>query len=135
MLKRIFNALAALVVISAPHTAHGRTTPAGPQAATAERIIVLPFENRSNLKEYNWVGESFADSLAELLNVPGLAVVSGDERGVVYQKLSLPETVIPARGTAIKIGRTANATLVVLGTYEVVPARDEKSVASVRGSA
>jgi tetratricopeptide (TPR) repeat protein len=132
MLKRIFITLAAVFALI-PSDLALAATPA--QATTTERIIVLPFENTSNLKEYNWVGESFADSLAELLNVPGLAVVSGDERGIVYQRLRLPETVIPSRATAIKIGREAQATLVVLGTYEVVPARDEKSVASVRGSA
>ena len=43
-------------------------------------VMVLPFENTSNRPEYNWVGESFADSLAELLNKPGLLVVSSDER-------------------------------------------------------
>ncbi|HEX5707941.1 MAG TPA: hypothetical protein VFX96_11630, partial [Pyrinomonadaceae bacterium] len=75
-------------------------------------VIVLPFENTSNLKDYNWVGESFADSLSELLNVPGLVVVSGDEREMVYQRLHLPQTILPSRATAIKLGREARATLV-----------------------
>ena len=103
--------------------------------ATTERVIVLPFQNTSSQREYNWVGESFAGSLSELLNVPGLSVVEGDERELAYQKLHIPETVIPSRATAIKIGREAGATLVVVGTYEVAPASDEKAVASIRGSA
>src|SRR6266851_9609343 len=71
-------------------------------AAGSDVVMVLPFENTSNRPEYNWVGESFADSLAELLNKPCLLVVSSDERELAYQRLRLPETVIPSRATAIK---------------------------------
>jgi tetratricopeptide (TPR) repeat protein len=81
--------------------------------------MVLPFENTSNRPEYNWVGESFADSLAELLNKPGLLVVSSDERELAYQALRLPETVIPSRATAIKLAREARASMIVIGSYTV----------------
>ena len=83
--------------------------------------MVLPFENTSNRAEYNWVGESFADALAELLNKPGLIVVSSDERELAYQGLHLPETVIPSRATAIKLARQAKATMIVIGNYSVTP--------------
>ena len=79
-------------------------------------VMVLPFENTSNRQEYNWVGESFADSLAELLNKPGLVVVSSDERQLAYQRLRLPETIIPSRATAIKLAREAKASMIVIGT-------------------
>ncbi|MBA2339254.1 MAG: hypothetical protein H0V88_02580, partial [Pyrinomonadaceae bacterium] len=70
------------------------TLTANAQAASArDVVVVLPFENTSSQPEYNWVGESFADALSELLNVPGLAVVSSDERGMAYQRLRLPLTV------------------------------------------
>src|SRR6266550_2332316 len=88
-------------------------------------VMVLPFENTSNRPEYNWVGESFADSLAELLNKPGLLVVSSDERELAYQRLRLPETVIPSRATAIKLAREARATMVVIGSYSITPVQDE----------
>jgi tetratricopeptide (TPR) repeat protein len=83
--------------------------------------MVLPFENTSNRPEYNWVGESFADALADLLNKPGLIVVSSDERELAYQHLRLPETVIPSRATAIKLARQAKATMIVIGSYSVTP--------------
>ena len=88
-------------------------------------VMVLPFENTSNRPEYNWVGESFADSLAELLNKPGLLVVSSDERELAYQRLRLPETVIPSRATAIKLARESKATMVVIGSYSITPVQDE----------
>jgi len=83
--------------------------------------MVLPFENTSNRPEYNWVGESFANSISELLNRPGLVIVSSDEREMAYQRLRLPETVIPSRATAIKLAREAKATMIVIGSYSVTP--------------
>jgi tetratricopeptide (TPR) repeat protein len=91
------------------------------QNPSADVVMVLPFENTSNRAEYNWVGESFADSIAELLNKPGLIVVSSDERELAYQQLRLPETVIPSRATAIKLARQAKATVIVIGSYSVTP--------------
>src|SRR6266478_5242836 len=87
--------------------------------STAEIVLVLPFENTSDHPEYNWIGESFADSLASLLDKPGIIVVSSDERAVAYQRLRLPLTVIPSRATAIKIARELKASMIVFGTYNV----------------
>ena len=95
--------------------------PVQAQNPTADVVMVLPFENTSNRAEYNWVGESFADALAELLNKPGLIVVSSDERELAYHQLRLPETVIPSRATAIKLARQAKATMIVVGSYSVTP--------------
>src|SRR3989442_8180043 len=94
------------------------------QAPSSDVIMVLSFENTSNRPEYNWVGESFADSLTELLNKPGLTVVSSDERALAYQRVGLPETMIPSRATSIKLAREAKATMIVLGTYTVIPPQE-----------
>jgi len=97
------------------------------QSAAADVVMVLPFENTSNRAEYNWVGESFADALAELLNKPGLVVVSSDERELAYHQLRLPETVIPSRATAIKLARQARATMIVVGSYSVTPSASSEA--------
>src|SRR6185436_9772961 len=93
------------------------------QNPAADVVMVLPFENTSKpfRPEYNWVGESFADALAELLRKPGLVVVSSDERELAYHQLRLPETVIPSRATAIKLARQARASIIVIGSYTVTP--------------
>jgi tetratricopeptide (TPR) repeat protein len=106
-------ALVALILATAPSNVFAQSG--------GDVVMVLPFENTSNRPEYNWVGESFADSLAELLNKPGLLVVSSDERQLAYQRLRLPETVIPSRATAIKLAREAKASMIVVGTYSVIP--------------
>ena len=97
------------------------------QSRSGDVVMVFPFENTSNRPEYNWVGESFANSIAELLNKPGLIVVSSDERELAYQHLRLPETVIPSRATAIKLAREAKATMVVIGSYNVMPPPADES--------
>jgi tetratricopeptide (TPR) repeat protein len=120
-LKLIF-ALLLVTVIPAFSTAHT-------QNPTADVVMVLPFENTSNRAEYNWVGESFADALAELLNKPGLIVVSSDERELAYHQLRLPETVIPSVATAIKLARQAKATMIVVGSYSVTPPETSETTA------
>lgn len=116
--RRMLVATVALLLFAVP------ALTARAQSAS-DVVMVLSFENTSNRPEYNWVGESFADSLAELLNKPGLVVVSSDERELAYQRLRLPETVIPSRATAIKLAREAKASMIVIGTYSITPAEAE----------
>ncbi len=106
------------------------------QTSNNDVVMILPFENvTANHPEFNWVGESFADSLAELLSVvPDLVVVSSDERVLSYQRLRLPLTVLPSRATAIKLAREAHASMIVLGTYSVTPAQGQ-TPATLQGSA
>jgi tetratricopeptide (TPR) repeat protein len=108
-------------------------------ASGSEVVLVFPFENVSNQHQYNWIGESFADSLSALLNKPGLIVVTSDERAIAYQRLRLPLTVLPSRATAIKIARELKASMIVIGTYNVVlpPTATESkdSLASIVGEA
>jgi tetratricopeptide (TPR) repeat protein len=111
---------ALLCVCAAPVEVSAQTS------TTKDVVMVLPFENVSTKPEYNWVGESFSDSLSELLSVPDLIVVSSDERELAYQRIRLPLTTLPSRATAIKLAREAKATLVVLGTYNVIPAKENQ---------
>ena len=135
MLRRFATALATALALFAasPSPAHAR--PAATTQAGNDVVLILPFENTSGQREFNWIGESFADILSELLGAHGLTVVPGEAREVAYQRLRLPLTVIPSRATAIKLARESGATLLVLGTYKVTPAADEKSVAEVQGNA
>jgi tetratricopeptide (TPR) repeat protein len=120
MIRRTSSLLLALTLLGFPlliaPSAGSAQTPA------TDVVLVLPFENRSNHTEYNWIGESFADSLAVLLNKPGLIVVTSDERAVAYQRLRLPLNVLPSRATTIKIAREVKATMIVIGTYDVTVA-------------
>jgi tetratricopeptide (TPR) repeat protein len=116
MMKRFFAILLTATAMLAISAAAARQAAA---QTAAETVVILPFENASEHPEYNWIGESFSDSLAALLSKPGLVVVSSDERAVAYQRLHLPLTVLPSRATAIKIGRELKASMIVIGNYNV----------------
>lgn len=88
----------------------------------ADTVIILPFENTSNKVEFNWVGESFADALSELLKVPTLNVISNQERKIIQQRLRVPLTILPSLATSLKLARESNATLLIAGKYNIIPA-------------
>jgi len=95
------------------------------QTKAVDTVMVLPFENTSNKPEFNWVGESFAMSISELLRVPTLEVVSNSERKVLQQKLRIPLTSLPSLATSLKLARAGNATLLITGYYTIVPAEGD----------
>lgn len=105
------------IVLLGAFSAYTQAPAAGPDMA-----LVLPFENTSGKSEFNWVGESFADSLSDLLKVPSLNVVSNDERKIIQQRLRIPLTTLPSLATSLKLARDSNATLLVAGRYNIIPA-------------
>jgi tetratricopeptide (TPR) repeat protein len=116
MLKKILL-IAAFVVLAALSAA----------AQTPDTVLILPFENTSDKAEFNWVGESFADSLSDLLKVPSLNVVSNNERKIIQQRLRIPLTNLPSLATSLKLARESNATLLISGRYTIVPAQGESA--------
>jgi tetratricopeptide (TPR) repeat protein len=97
-------------------------------ASAANTLVTMPFENVSGRAEYNWIGESFAASLADLLDKPGLVAIRSDERNVAYKQEGLPPSAILTRATMIKIAERAGANLVVMGTYRVAGEGREATV-------
>ncbi|HEX8921053.1 MAG TPA: hypothetical protein VF766_06225, partial [Pyrinomonadaceae bacterium] len=135
LIRRFSLRLAALALFVVLPTLWPASEAVAQTRAASDVVIILPFENTSSHQEYNWVGESFADSLAELLSVmPDLIVVSSDERELAYQRVRLPQTTLPSRATAIKLAREARATMIVLGTYSITPPQGNLP-AALQGSA
>ena len=90
-----------------------------------DTVMILPFENTSDKAEFNWVGESFANSLSDLLKVPSLNVITNDERKLIQQRLRVPLTVLPSLATSLKIARESNASLLIAGKYNIIPAQGD----------
>ena len=122
MFKKLFFSL--MIVAAAFVSANAQAV-----QNNADTIMVLPFENSSNKVEFNWVGESFADSLTDLLEVPGLKVISNRERKLTQQRLKVPLTILPSLATSLKLAREANATLLISGKYNIIPAKDDVAAA------
>lgn len=94
-------------------------------AQAKDSILILPFENVSEKPEFNWVGESFALSLSELLRLPGITVVPNSERKIVQQRLRIPLTSLPSLATSLKLARESGATMLIVGTYNILPPQGE----------
>jgi tetratricopeptide (TPR) repeat protein len=101
--------------------------PSPSPSAVTDTIISMPFENMSGRPEYNWIGESFAAQLSDLLDKPGLVAIRPDERNVAFKQEGLPSTAILTRATMIKIAERAGASLVIMGTYRINDEREKKS--------
>jgi tetratricopeptide (TPR) repeat protein len=114
MVKRLSYRLLITLAVLFSLSVHGQTK-------AADNVLVLPFENTSGLPEFNWVGESLALSLSELLKVPGLNVVSNSERKTTQQRLRVPLTSLPSLATSLRIARESGATLLITGRYSIVP--------------
>lgn len=99
-----------------------------------DTVMILPFENTSGKAEFNWVGESFANSLSDLLKVPSLNVISNQERKIIQQRLRVPLTVLPSLATSLKLAREAKTSLLVAGKYTIIPAQGD-AAASVNVTA
>ena len=96
----------------------------------SDTVMVLPFENTSDKSEFNWVGESFADALSDLLNskevkATRLDVVSNQERKIIQQRLRVPLTILPSLATSLKLAREGKATLLIAGKYSIAPAQGD----------
>lgn len=92
-----------------------------------DTAMILPFENASGRAEFNWIGESFADSLSELMKVPGLNVITNHERKIIQQRLRVPLTILPSLATSLKLARDGRATILIGGSYKVQPAQGDSS--------
>jgi tetratricopeptide (TPR) repeat protein len=93
--------------------------------SNSDTLMVLPFENKSGNPEFNWIGESIADSLSDLLKVPGLNVISNEERKLVQQRLNIPLTNLPSLATSLRLARESKSSLLVAGKYSIIPAQGE----------
>ena len=91
----------------------------------SDTVLVLPFENISGKTEFNWVGESFAASLVDLLKVPSLKVVDNAERKIIQQRLRVPLSALPSLATSLKLAREGKASILIAGKYDITPAEGD----------
>jgi tetratricopeptide (TPR) repeat protein len=95
-------------------------------AARAETVLVLPFFNHASTAGLDWIGESISESLHDSLVSEGLLALNREDRLEVYRRLSLRPGAELTHASVIKIGQALDATNVVYGYYEVLPADPAK---------
>ena len=87
-------------------------------AAAAGTVLVFPFENQSEDRNRDWIGEGIAELIIErLTSEPGLSVMQREDRLTGFEKLGLPETAIISRATAMKLGWDSGSDYVITGRF------------------
>jgi tetratricopeptide (TPR) repeat protein len=92
-------------------------------ALPAETILALPFFNHSASANLEWIGESIAETVHDTLASQGLLALDREDRLEAYRRLSLRPGAELTRASIIKIGEALDATRVVYGYYEMLPAQ------------
>lgn len=99
------------------------------RAAEVDTIVVMPFENRSQLAKYNWVRESFAILLGEVLDVPGMKVVSASNRNRAFEKMRLNSSDLLTRAAMIRVADAAQANLALIGEFDIGESKENATIA------
>jgi tetratricopeptide (TPR) repeat protein len=88
-------------------------------AQTAERILVIPFENPTREARIYWVSEASAVLLADDLNALGKHAYTREERLDAFQRLQVPPIASLSHATVIRLGQVVGATHVVTGSFRL----------------
>jgi tetratricopeptide (TPR) repeat protein/TolB-like protein len=86
--------------------------------ADSNTVLVFPFENLSNDRTLDWIGEGIAEIIiGRLQPEPGVYVFAREERLAAYERLSIPETAMLSRASALKVGLDNGADHIIVGTF------------------
>lgn len=92
-------------------------------------MVVMPFENRSQMAQYNWIRESFSILLAEVLDVPGILVLSKDERNLAFDRLRLSPNDLLTRAAMIRVADASQANLALIGEFDIGGEKENATIA------
>jgi len=89
---------------------------------SADTALVLSFFNNSKSANLDWVGESIAQNVHDALASEGLIVLDREDRLEAYRRLSLRPGAELTHASVLKVGESLDASQVVYGSYELLPA-------------
>jgi tetratricopeptide (TPR) repeat protein len=89
------------------------------RAQSAERFLIVPFENSAQDGRIQWLGEAVAILLADDLNSMGRRAYTRDERLEAFEQLQVPAVANLTRASVIRLGHLLGATHVVIGSFRV----------------
>lgn len=80
-------------------------------------LLIMPFENASNVPGIDWINEAFPEVLSNRLNSAPLLVISRADRMSAFDHLGIPPAAHPSRATIYEIAQQLDAAYVVMGRY------------------
>lgn len=93
--------------------------PSTATAQTANRILVMPFENIARNPKLVWLGEAAAVLLTDNLNARGARAITREERREAFAYLQIPMTASLSDATMIRVGQLVGASRLVLGALRL----------------
>jgi TolB-like protein len=80
-------------------------------------LLVLPFDNRTDQPNLDWISEAVSEVLNRRLASAGFLPISRDDRLYALDHLGLPPTFQPSRASAIRLAQTLDADYVIVGSF------------------
>src|SRR5262245_38312983 len=99
------------------------------KAAVGDTLVVMPFENRSQMGDYNWIRESFAILLTDALDVPGISVLSTDERNLAFERMRLSPNDLLTRAAMIRVAHASQSNLALIGEFDIGGEKENATIA------
>ena len=91
-------------------------------ALRAETALVIPFFNHAKSANLDWIGESIAESVRDVLASEGLLVLDREDLLQAFLRLSLRPGAELTHASILKTGESLDASQVIYGHYELLPA-------------
>lgn len=88
-------------------------------AQSADRILVMPFENLERDSRIIWLGEAASVLLTDDLEAQGANAITRSERQQAFERLQVPQAAALTDATVIRIGQVVGADHVVMGTIQL----------------
>src|SRR5580658_9507540 len=88
-----------------------------PERSPGRLILVLPFDNRTDQPNLDWISEAVPEVLNRRLASAGFMPISRDDRLYALDHLGLPSTFQPSRASAIRLAQMLDANYVIVGSF------------------
>ncbi len=94
----------------------------------AQRLLLaLPFDNRSDQPNLDWISEAIPEVLNRRLASAGFMPIGRDDRLYALDHLGLPASFQPSRASAIRLAQTLDANYVIVGGFSTHGSRFQAS--------
>ena len=94
-----------------------------PPMPAGRLLLVLPFDNRTDQPNLDWISEAVPEVLNRRLASAGFMPISRDDRLYALDHLGLPPTFQPSRASAIRLAQTLDADYVIVGSFSTSGSR------------
>jgi tetratricopeptide (TPR) repeat protein len=94
-----------------------------PSGTPGRLLLVLPFDNRTDQPNLDWISEAVPEVLNRRFVSAGFMPISRDDRLYALDHLGLPATFQPSRASAIRLAQTLDADYVIVGSFSTSGSR------------